>query len=185
MGGPYIQSEIVLIRKGNPQKVIIHNGFHYFKWFWDLYKPLDYEPVRVITVENKKYVISRFHWEGTILWTNPVVVENKPIVDFYFGVHTPLILTKEGWFSFICNMQDLTPIEKKFLFHFYLPILTDMLKGNINFDMNNLHGYKEKICDENIPDNYLFIIKDWKCLFIIGDVYLSDDLPESIASMIF
>ncbi len=98
MGDRSIQSgrrikEIVLIDK-NPKKVLVERRreleIHYFYWDLDLYKPFDYEPVTVL----ESFVLSRYHWKGLVLWNAPLKRENKPLISFFIGVHTPLVASR-------------------------------------------------------------------------------------------
>jgi len=165
----YTLSEIVLIRRGNPRNVIVFGGAHYFCWFWDLYKPFDYEPVIVVALGGKPCAVTRYHWNGVVVWNNPVTKEGKPILDFYVGIHTPLIITTRGRFALITDLTDLTPIEKKLLLHMYLPIIIAMLEGRIDVSVNQAHGYREKIIERDVPKEYIFEPRNWKYLIVVGD----------------
>jgi len=115
MEGPSTPSsgakEIVLIDK-RPKRVIVERRreleIHYFYWDLDLYKPFDYEPVTVLG----SYVPSRYHWKGLVLWNAPVKREGKSLVSFFFGVHTPLIISERWVFSLIFCVKDISLEEK-------------------------------------------------------------------------
>ncbi len=179
-GGLFIQSEIVAIRKGDPLKVVIKDEIHYFIWLWDLYRPFDYEPVKIVNLNSKNYVFTRYHWNGTVLWTDPIQKNGLPILDFYIGVHTPLILSRKGNITLSANLTELTPLELKLLFHLYLPLLTDMLAGRISLNIDKTKGYNEKIVTEAIPPKYEFSPHNYKFLILVGINSIITDLPDEI-----
>jgi len=172
-GGACIQPEsleIVLVRRGNPRRVIVQEGVHYFYWRLDLYRPFDYEPVKTCNDSEGLHVVTRYHWKGTVIWTSPKLKEGKPVLDFYQGPHTPLIITEKGWFALVCNFEELTLIEKKMLFHCYLPIIAGMLEGTIDTSIEQTHGYCDKIVHSAVPDKYVFFPNSWKFLIIVGEL---------------
>ncbi|MCD6349047.1 MAG: hypothetical protein J7L91_05405 [Candidatus Korarchaeota archaeon] len=179
MEGPSTPSgwtkEIVLIDK-RPKKVIVERikdlEIHYFYWDLDLYKPFDYEPVTVMG----SYVLSRYHWKGLVLWNAPVKREGKPLVSFFFGVHTPLVISEKWVFSLIFCVKDIS-LEERFYLGFYLTVLNAMLQG-LRIDEGRFHGYKDLIEEDSVPEKYRFNLKAWDFLIVVGE--LPRDLPELI-----
>lgn len=159
---------------------MILEGTHYFCWFWDLYKPFDYEPVLLRNFAGNLHVISRFHWKGTVVWTSPELKQGKPVLDFFLGVHTPLIITRKGWFAVTFNVADLTAIEKKLLLHLYIPLIVEMLQGRIDTSINETHGYANRIVETRIPEKYLFEPRGWKFLIVVGEMTDYSKLPPDV-----
>lgn len=119
---------------------------------------------------------ARYHWKGTVVWTSPKMKKGKPVLDFYKGPHTPLVLTEEGWFASICNINDLTWTERKKLFHCYLPIIIGMLEKTIDTSIDQTHGYSDRIVHSTVPNEYVFIPNNWKFLIVVGEIANLDEL---------
>lgn len=182
MEGPSTPSsrtkEIVLIDK-RPKRVIVERKedleIHYFYWDLDLYKPFDYEPVTVLGSS----VLSRYHWKGLVLWNAPLKLWGKPLVSFYFGVHTPLVFSRRRIVSLIFCARDIS-LEEKFYLGFYLTVLNIMLHGWKIADLygERFKGYEDLIEEDSVPEKYRFDLEAWNFLIVIGD--LPKDLPMLI-----
>ncbi len=179
MEGPSTPSsrtkEIVLIDK-RPKRVIVERRgeleIHYFYWDLDLYKPFDYEPVTMLGSS----VLSRYHWKGLVLWNAPVKHDGKPLVTFFFGVHTPLVISEKWVFSLIFCVRD-TSLEERFYLGFYLTVLNAMLQG-LRIDEERFHGYGDLIEEDSVPGKYRFDPEAWDFLIVVGE--FPTELPEMI-----
>jgi hypothetical protein len=86
---PITLSEIIWIRKGDPEEVLVEKdkpSVHYFYWKWVLYKPEDYEPIMLLSSSDQEIIVSRYHWIFTMVWNNVVKIKDKAVADFIAGV---------------------------------------------------------------------------------------------------
>lgn len=168
--------EIVLIDR-RPKRVLVERRkgleIHYFYWDLDMYKPFDYEPVTLLGSS----VLSRYHWRGLVLWNAPVRREGKPLVSFYRGVHTPLVVSERWVLSLIFCVKDLS-LEEEFLLGYYLTVLNAMLKGLLKVDKESFHGYEDLMEEGEVPERYRFDPEAWGFLIVVGEP--PEDLPDFI-----
>jgi hypothetical protein len=140
-------SEIVWIRKGNPEKVLVEKNkpsVHYFYWKWDLYKPEDYEPIMLISSSDQEIIVSRYHWIFTMVWNNVVKIKDKAVVDFIAGVHTPIILCHKTNVLIMFDIRNFD-LENQLVLDFILRILKRKY-GKLKLVLEkDIKGYLDKI----------------------------------------
>jgi len=168
---PSEENEIVLIDK-KPRKVFVEKRgnqvIHYFYWLWDLYRPFDYEPVKVEEINGDTWVLTRFHWKGLVIFTSPRLINGKPLLSFARGVHTPLVYSSNWLFHIIFCLKELD-LEQQLWLTVYINILRNLSKKGLT--LNNLEkfkGYKELLSYDPVPDRYKFRLDTWDYLIIVG-----------------
>ena len=184
MGGQSTRSsgdEIVLI-DFEPRKVLVESlegqEIHYFFWNLDLYKPFDYEPVKVEKLENGPHVYTRYHWKGLVMWTSPRLHRGKPLLSVALGVHTPLIHSTNWLFHLIYCVKELS-MCKRFMLGSYITVFNALLTGKLSVnDPERFRGYGELTVDEPVLEKYRFRLDDWDFLIIVGAY--SRTLPKDI-----
>jgi len=168
---------IVMIDE-RPKKVLVERRgdleIHYFYWDLDLYKPFDYEPVTVLGSS----VLSRYHWRFLVLWNAPVKREGKPLVSFFLGVHTPLVVSEKRVPSLIFCSEDIS-LEEKFYLGLFMTMLYSMHQG-LKVDEGRFHGYKDLIEEDSVPEKFRFDPEAWDFLVAVGKPLNARDLPELI-----
>ncbi|MBS7625657.1 hypothetical protein KEJ51_01240 [Candidatus Bathyarchaeota archaeon] len=175
--------EIVLI-DFTPRRVFVERlkvqEVHYFFWNLDLYKPFDYEPVKVEKRGDGVYVSTRYHWRGLVMWTSPKLHDEKPLLTIAHGVHTPIIYSTRWLFHLICDMKALSASER-FMLGAYITIFNALLTGKLSInDQKKFKGYKELITYEAVPEEYRFRLDKWSFLIIIGGC--PKTMPEEVRS---
>lgn len=108
-------------------KLFVKNGVAYFFWpaevgFGEIkigdfkipifpVKPLDYEPVQVVEYKGKPHVLSRYHYRVLTYFNRPQVINERVVVDFMFGSHTPFVYSTHSMLSEYSNPRLMHPDE--------------------------------------------------------------------------
>lgn len=143
-----------------PAKIYEYKDVHYFYWpvelgigkikIWKLKIPtfpikyLDYEPVKVISYKDNLVILSRFHYHILTYFNKPKLKDNKPMVDFSFGSHSPMVYTDistntdHGYNEHFPSGIDAREIDA---FYFLLGIFNAIIKGKLNFEVENVTTY--------------------------------------------
>jgi hypothetical protein len=154
-----ILSEIVWIRKGDPEKVLVEKNkpsVHYFYWKWDLYKPEDYEPIMLIFNSDQEIIVSRYHWIFTMVWNNVIKIKDKAVADFIAGVHTPIILCHKTNVLIMFDIRDFD-LENQLVLDFILRILKRKYGKLKLVSEKEIKGYLDKITIvDRIEEKYRF-----------------------------
>jgi hypothetical protein len=188
---PLNVDEIVLI-KGKPRKVFVEveeeQEIHYFYWALDLYKPFDYEPVKVEKVKRKDvYVYTRYHWRGLIIWTSPMLVNGKPLISFARGVHTPLVYSSIWLYIPIIPLKIKFDLEEELWLTVYLNILYKLMKGILKLkDLKDFEGYRKLVVYESVPKKYKFKLNNWHYLIIVGQYpkYIRKEVKKRLRELL-
>jgi hypothetical protein len=147
----------------------------------DVYKPYDYEPVLIHSGNNeKKVVISRFHWKTATIWFDTFTTNGKPHIAFIRGFHTPIVRSTNYDRWFMLKTDDL--IEKiNFNTNFYNfeKLLTD---PDAMFNGNQI-DYADLVINEPVPQEYRFVLDDIRSLVVIGH-FDQDVLPPAIRKLL-
>lgn len=163
-------SEIIWIRKGDPEKVFVEKSkpsVHYFYWKWDLYKPEDYEPIMLISSSDQEIIVSRYHWIFTMVWNNVIKIKDKAVADFIVGVHTPIILCHKTIVLIMFDIRDLD-LRNQLYLYIILRILKDKYEGLKGVSEKEIKGYLDKITIvDSVEEKYRFG-KETKYIILIG-----------------
>ncbi|MGI0014879.1 MAG: hypothetical protein ACREBU_15775 [Nitrososphaera sp.] len=169
--------EDVLVRRGNPKFVFEDDETHYFYWPIEFgayeielgkrripifpIKRLDYEPIKVIIYDHRKIVVSRFHYRVLTFFSRPKLVNNKAVVDFSFGSHSPFVHTERkpgirvGFDILVYVDMDSRELDQMIgLLALYILINA----GRKNVALDNLKTYN--LVSGTAPDEARFIIND-------------------------
>jgi len=100
----------LICKKNKPKSVYEKNEVHYFYWpvelgfgwfkVWKFRIPsfpikfFDYEPIKVNKDDGAISISTRFHYRIFVFFNKLKLSNNKPIVDFSFGSHSPVALTE-------------------------------------------------------------------------------------------
>ena len=163
-------SEIIWIRKGDPEKVFVEKSkpsVHYFYWKWDLYKPEDYEPIMLLSSSDQEIIVSRYHWIFTMVWNNVIKIKDKAVADFIVGVHTPIILCYKTIVLIMFDIRDLD-LRNQLYLYIILRILKDKYEGLKGVSEKEIKGYLDKITIvDSVEEKYRFG-KETKYIILIG-----------------
>jgi len=163
-------SEIIWIRKGDPEKVFVEKSkpsVHYFYWKWDLYKPEDYEPIMLLSSSDQEIIVSRYHWIFTMVWNNVIKIKDKAVADFIVGVHTPIILCYKTIVLIMFDIRDLD-LRNQLYLYIILRILKDKYEGLKGVSEKEIKGYLDKITIvDSVEEKYKFG-KETKYIILIG-----------------
>lgn len=141
----------------------------------------DYEPIKIIEKGKNKTIITRFHYDILIYFNDPVLIEGKPVVEFFMGSHSPILHTvKDKGFEFMTHGAyqgtDSRLIDKfTCLVSFYSVILKSILKKNFR---------KEEFSDDystiiqEPEEEFLFIPKKCKFLICLGKLPEKQELQS-------
>lgn len=127
---------------------------------------------------------SRYHWHVLTVWTDPIIDRGKPVVDFSFGTHTPIVLTKKGNLH-VVEFEELESDERYWLHVVYIPILNELLKGKRKLKSQPNRGYSNKIvsgdeAEKSVPKDYRFRIPVMRVAIVIGHFPRQDELDAEI-----
>jgi len=145
----------------------------------DLYKQFDYEPVSVFDYRTQRMPISRYHWHILTMWTRPILIEGKPILDFCLGVHTPVALSKSHDIYYV-NTGDIDLVERIWMEQVQLPILKRMIRERVTPTNIKKHGYKKLIRKGGVSAEYVLDLSRIKGTIIVGEIPNLRDLPKAI-----
>ena len=170
MESQFTLSEIIWIRKGDPEKVFVEKSkpsVHYFYWKWDLYKPEDYEPIMLLSSSDQEIIVSRYHWIFTMVWNNVIKIKDKAVADFIVGVHTPIILCYKTIVLIMFDIRDLD-LRNQLYLYIILRILKDKYEGLKGVSEKEIKGYLDKITIvDSVEEKYKFG-KETKYIILIG-----------------
>jgi len=170
MESQFTLSEIIWIRKGDPEKVFVEKSkpsVHYFYWKWDLYKPEDYEPIMLLSSSDQEIIVSRYHWIFTMVWNNVIKIKDKAVADFIVGVHTPIILCYKTIVLIMFDIRDLD-LRNQLYLYIILRILKDKYEGLKGVSEKEIKGYLDKITIvDSVEEKYRFG-KETKYIILIG-----------------
>jgi hypothetical protein len=170
MESQFTLSEIIWIRKGDPEKVFVEKSkpsVHYFYWKWDLYKPEDYEPIMLLSSSDQEIIVSRYHWIFTMVWNNVIKIKDKAVADFIAGVHTPIILCYKTIVLIMFDIRDLD-LRNQLYLYIILRILKDKYEGLKGVSEKEIKGYLDKITIvDSVEEKYKFG-KETKYIILIG-----------------
>ena len=170
MESQFTLSEIIWIRKGDPEKVFVEKSkpsVHYFYWKWDLYKPEDYEPIMLLSSSDQEIIVSRYHWIFTMVWNNVIKIKDKAVADFIVGVHTPIILCYKTIVFIMFDIRDLD-LRNQLYLYIILRILKDKYEGLKGVSEKEIKGYLDKITIvDSVEEKYRFG-KETKYIILIG-----------------
>jgi hypothetical protein len=162
--------EIIWIRKGNPEKVLVEKdkpSVHYFYWKWVLYKPEDYEPIMLLSSSDQEIIVSRYHWIFTMVWNNVVKIKDKAVADFIAGVHTPIIICHKTNVLIMFDIRDFD-LESQLVLDFILRILKRKYGRLKGVSEKDIKGYLDKITIiDKIEEKYRFE-KEGKYIILVG-----------------
>lgn len=93
-----------------PEAVYELNDVHYFYWPWEIglgfinigkfripefpIKLWDYEPAKLLRIGEKLAIVSRYHYRILTYFNNPDDRKSKPVLDFYWLGHSPIVRSK-------------------------------------------------------------------------------------------
>lgn len=176
--GKRLSSEIVSLRGCKPRRVHEQDNVHYFFWYWDLYKPFDYEPVIVHSHCDLKILLSRFHWHIGTIWTECIEEDDKPKVNFVRGVHTPIAESNVEELVYVEFDPDVPLNERIDIIYFYLPLFR-WCRNSVKFT-GPKKAYKNLIVQGKVPKKYLFKLSEIKSAVLIGRFPEPQELPEAL-----
>jgi hypothetical protein len=161
-------SEIVWIRKGDPEKVLVEkNESSLFLLERDLYKPKDYEPIMLLSSSDQEIIVSRYHWIFTMVWNNVVKIKDKAVADFIAGVHTPIIICRKTNVLIMFDIRDFD-LESQLMLDFILRILKRKYGKLKLVSEKDIKGYLDKITIvDRIEEKYRFE-KEGKYIILVG-----------------
>jgi len=118
------------------------------------------------------------------IWTDPIIDRDKPVVDFSFGTHTPIVLTEKGNVH-VVEFEELESDERYWLHAVYIPILNELLKGKKRPRPGSSHDYSDKIvtgeeAERSVPEHYRFKVETMRVAIVIGHFPKPDELPAEI-----
>src|SRR5687767_6641656 len=67
------------------------DNVNYFYWNEEPLRKDDWEPVAKDGAKYGDVILSRYHFDLLTIWTNSVMMNNKPKVGFSYAFHTPLV----------------------------------------------------------------------------------------------
>lgn len=124
---------------------------------------------------TSKIVLSRYHWNLVTIWTEPVLEDDLPVVDFVDGVHTPIIKTSSNKIGYFELDPNVSALERMATLELYLPAFTEGLR-NVKFGKRQ--SYEHLIVSGNVPSKYLFNLQKMKFAVSIGRLPQPNDVPE-------
>ena len=98
---------VSICKTSNPKEIIESDNVHYFYWPLEIglgylkimegmklpispIKRDDWEPIKIVDIDGKTTIVSRFHYDTLIYFNRPKLDDGKPVIDFFFGSHTPM-----------------------------------------------------------------------------------------------
>jgi hypothetical protein len=190
--------ERVWVNQGNPSKVIDAVTVHYFFWRIETgittvkirsltipilpIKLLDYEPVKVVQVEDELQVLSRFHYRILLYFNQPELVQNKPIVDFMLGSHSPYVHSVVLQLGSVIRLDEMDPREIS-AFEFLKCLYYGMISGKITTQGRRLRDYSP--VSESIPPNLVFNLASMKAVIWVGRFPQPSDVPSDLRPILF
>ena len=163
--------EKVWINKGEPKKVIEKDDVHYFYWPIEIgvgkirifgreiplplpIKLPDYEPIKVLQIDGKTQVLSRFHYKILTYFNNPMIIRNKPVVDFSLGSHSPYVHSKtESRLGANVAIERLDAIEASFV-QALIMVYWKIVSGRMRIEPEDIRDYEVK--KGEVPEEALF-----------------------------
>jgi len=128
-------------------------------------------------------IISRFHWHVATIWTDPVLVDERPNCCFSPLVHTPLVESESYEYRYV-EIQPLPLTERIEIVNFYLPSF-ELVLSQRRFDFKTLNGYRDLISNTGPPDKYLMKFEDIRSAIVFGRMIKEDDVPASMAKALW
>jgi len=188
--------EKVWIKGPKPSKVIEKDEVHYFYWPVEIgigrfqiqkfkipYFPKlsDYEPVKTVTARDGLQVLTRFHYRILVYFNKPVLVSNKPVVDFMRGSHSPYVYSTPNKMGLNISLEDLDSREiSAFLL---LVALYDRLAiDKVDLPPGSLETYDVE--EDNIPADSLFDLQKFRCIVWVGVFPERENTPEEVMRLI-
>jgi hypothetical protein len=189
---------IFIKSSSNPDKVIEYNDIHYFYWrieigfpeikIMGLKIPLpfplkfrDFEPAKHISVNNNEIILSRFHYRILTCFNRLKLKNDKPILDFSFGSHTPFAVTDfyerphlgtdEKWMDLWEN-DDVNAYE--ILIALFKAILNKTVKVDTSFD--NIKTYD--LIEGKVPECALLDPREMYAVVWFGKVPTEDEFDQ-------
>ena len=166
-------------------------GTHYFYWRFDLYKLNDYEPIRVYD-SPVLLAASRYHWHVLVLWVEPTLHQEKPIVNFFWGVHTPVVSCRRKPKLIVLQIKDepLESDEEYWLKTVDLPILKKLRRMGYEMDLSKISGYSDKLVSEEesysvVTGKYIFDLSKMRVAVIVGNMPKESNLPPDLRAAIY
>jgi len=184
--------EKVWIKGPKPSKVFEKDDAHYFYWpieagigiikIWKFKIPYfpklsDYEPVKTVCFSNSTQVLTRFHYRVLVYFNNPILIQNKPIVDFVTGSHSPFVHSNVERIGDDIVVEDLDSREVD-----AITLLSTVLKliliGKLHLSSDNLETYE--IQRGNVPEESLFDLKKMRCVVWVGVFPTEQNTPKEV-----
>jgi hypothetical protein len=126
-------------------------------------------------------VLSRYHWKLITVWTNLILLEDKPKISFALPWHTPVVHCTD--FTTHLGIPEgkvaTTNIKKKIqaltLYSLFLPVITlaEVENRFIGFPISYSDVLTEEIVDQKFTYSFIGIVG----MVIIGSL---DNLPTQI-----
>ncbi len=136
----------------------------------------DYEPIKTSEWKGKKIVLSRFHYDIFLYFNNLELENEKPIVDFLLGSHSPMVYVKKGSDITINNKVNWDDMEVEGLdfFQALYMMYKLILKGVIKKEICETIGYD--VIHEELDSEIELEPSSMKALLIFGKY----EEPEAI-----
>ncbi len=178
-----MEKEALICKSHNPKEVFEKDCVHYFFWPIELgigklkigkfkipispIKLLDYEPVKVLYFSKKLVVMTRFHYNILIYFNKPKLKNGKPIIDFVFGSHSPLIQTNPNAAK-LGTINNFVGADARELDAFIclLAIFTKFLQGKLKTPLCETKTYQ--ITKGIVKDEYVFNPSQMTSLIWLG-----------------
>lgn len=179
---------LICKKKNNPERVIEKDCVHYFYWPKELgigkanllglkipispIKSHDYEPIKINQINGKIVAITRFHYTVFIYFNNLKIQNGKPVADFSYGSHSPLIhVHKDSDIKTeIINSEEMNVISRnmyKTLVAIYTFIVQNKLKSF------NCKVKEYELSNDEIPHDTILDTSKMNAYIAIGK-HLSD-----------
>lgn len=187
--------KIAICKNHKPSKIIEKDDTHYFYWpieiglgkikIWKWKFPIspvklhDYEPIKTMIIDGEMIAITRFHYDIFVYFNNLKITEDKkPIADFSFGSHSPLVYVNEDsgvgtWDENWIGADSREVIAFEMLVAMYKGIL----KGKITSDNCEVKDYE--LVDGEIPEDAVFETSSMNALISIGRRPNNNELRQS------
>lgn len=148
-----------------------------------LVKLNDLEPLKVIKKSKSEFnILTRFHYEILVLFNQPYLKNNKPVVEFFIGSHSPLIYSgikesiESGFISKIKRGFDSRKLNYALmLMVFYQNLVSKRLFSFLTDE--EVGEYPNIIC-ESPSTEALFIPERMTYMVWIGRLPEHDELVE-------
>ena len=122
--------------------------------------------------ENKKIIISRYHWRLLTIWTNLVYTDGNPNISFGNFWHTPIAQCQ----NYTCNIVVFTPkglnsnTGNKYALLKLVGRFLPYIRLQIPFKFKGLPiQYFNSLTEEEVPDRFTFTFDNMVGIIIMGN----------------